>query len=117
MNASRDLEAALRATRLPARALGTGAVEIDARGTFCPVPLIEAARVIGRLAPPWSIEILADDPDAPGDFADWARAAGHTARAETLARGWRILIIMKTPQDPERPADRGECKATTTRRW
>lgn len=115
MNASRDLEEALRATRLPARRLESGAVEIDARGTFCPVPLIEAARVIRRLAPPWTVVVLADDPDAPGDFADWARAAGYVVRAEPIARGGRILIT--TPQDPERPADRGECKATTTRRW
>ena len=115
MNSSRDFDEVLRATRLPARRASCGAVEIDARGTFCPVPLIEASRVIGHLTPPWIVVVLADDPDAPGDFADWARAARYDARVEDLPRGWRILV--EFPQDSEPATDRGECKATTTRRW
>lgn len=83
----------LRATRLPARLLPDGAVEIDARGTFCPVPLIEAQRVARRLVG-GVLVVLADDPDAPTDFADWADATGHRVEVEGDAKGCRIRVIL-----------------------
>ncbi len=47
---------------------------VDARGLNCPLPLLEARRAM-QLAPPGTIfVVLATDPAAPSDFADFAMA-------------------------------------------
>ncbi len=88
------------ATRLPARRSDDGAIVIDARGTFCPVPILEAAKVVARCEAvgeeAWRVEVLADDPDAPEDFADWAAARGASAVAVELGKtqrpAWRLTL-------------------------
>jgi len=47
---------------------------VDARGLNCPLPLLEARRAM-QLAPPGAVfVVLATDPAAPSDFADFAMA-------------------------------------------
>jgi len=47
---------------------------VDARGLSCPLPLLEARRAM-QLAPPGVvIVVLATDPAAPDDFAEFAMA-------------------------------------------
>jgi tRNA 2-thiouridine synthesizing protein A len=58
-------------------------VVIDARGMRCPWPALRLARVIRSGAR--DIEVLADDPIAPGELA--AVAAAQGLRLETLAAG------------------------------
>lgn len=47
---------------------------VDARGLSCPLPLLEARRALQLLPPGAVLVVLATDPAAPGDFADFALA-------------------------------------------
>lgn len=89
----------LAATRLPAQRDAEGAIVIDARGTFCPVPILEAAKVIARceaVSEAWRVVVLADDPDAPEDFAEWANARGASSTCLELEKtgrpAWRLVL-------------------------
>ena len=49
-------------------------VLVDARGLSCPLPLLEARRALQLLPQGAVLVVLATDPAAPGDFADFALA-------------------------------------------
>ncbi|MEE9223709.1 MAG: sulfurtransferase TusA family protein, partial [Thermoplasmata archaeon] len=53
------------------------AVSIDARGSFCPGPLMELVRAIreGRVGE--IVSILSDDPGSRRDIPLWIGKAGH----------------------------------------
>ncbi len=57
---------------------GVEAVEIDALGTRCPVPIIRLARAARDLAPGTDVVLLASDPATGPDVAAWCRMRGHT---------------------------------------
>ncbi|WP_392542352.1 sulfurtransferase TusA family protein [Oryzobacter telluris] len=50
---------------------------VDARGTKCPVPVIEVARASRDLPPGSVLVLLADDVAARSDVPAWARMRGH----------------------------------------
>ena len=50
---------------------------LDVRGLACPLPLIEARRVLATLAAGDVLVVLATDPEAPIDLAAWAAREGH----------------------------------------
>ena len=55
---------------------GPSTILVDARGLNCPLPLLEARRAL-QLAPAGVVlVVLATDPAAPSDFADFAMARG-----------------------------------------
>lgn len=64
-------------------------IRIDARGMRCPWPAIRLARAL-RDAPA-GVEIIADDPAAPGELAAVAAAAGWSIAPIADAEGaWRV---------------------------
>jgi tRNA 2-thiouridine synthesizing protein A len=62
----------------------TSHVTIDARGMRCPWPALRLARAIRGGAR--EIDVLADDPIAPGELAAVASATGFTIETQTLHR-------------------------------
>jgi TusA-related sulfurtransferase len=50
---------------------------IDARGSSCPGPLLEAKKGIGAVNVGQIIEILANDPGTKKDIPAWAAKIGH----------------------------------------
>ena len=50
---------------------------VDTRGTFCPVPILLAARKARQLAVGDRLELLGDDPGILHDLPDWCQATGH----------------------------------------
>jgi TusA-related sulfurtransferase len=50
---------------------------VDARGTLCPQPVIDLARVADDLPAGARVRVLADDPAARFDVAAWCRMRGH----------------------------------------
>jgi tRNA 2-thiouridine synthesizing protein A len=58
----------------PAGASRPKTVLVDARGLNCPLPLLEARRALQVLPPATVLIVLATDPAAPADFADFALA-------------------------------------------
>ena len=62
-------------------------VLVDARGLSCPLPLLEARRAL-QLSPPGAVlVVLATDPAAPSDFADFALARGLDLEQDEDADG------------------------------
>jgi cysteine desulfurase len=53
------------------------ALEINALGKLCPLPVIELGKRIGEVAPGAVVRVLADDPAAKLDIPAWCRMTGH----------------------------------------
>lgn len=66
---------------------------VDALGKTCPLPVIELARVVGRLEAGAEVVVLADDPGAKVDIPVWCRMKRHTfVGMEPAERGWRFTV-------------------------
>ena len=50
---------------------------VDARGSSCPGPLLEAKKGIGAVAVGQIIEILANDPGTKKDIPAWCHSTGN----------------------------------------
>ena len=61
----------------------TQRVTVDACGTFCPVPILELAKVARRSQPGTRIELLATDPAVEGDVRAWCASTGHLVVSQT----------------------------------
>ena len=53
------------------------AVQVDARGLSCPMPIVKTAVAVKTVAPGALIEVLATDPGSQKDFVAWTRQTGH----------------------------------------
>ena len=53
------------------------AVKVDARGEFCPRPIIMISTALKGVQPGQTVLLLADDPGVEGDMEAWRRATGH----------------------------------------
>lgn len=50
---------------------------LDCRGTFCPVPIIQAHQAVASMTPGQVLEVIATDPGSQGDFVAFAKNTGH----------------------------------------
>jgi tRNA 2-thiouridine synthesizing protein A len=50
---------------------------IDTSGTFCPMPIIEAARTVRAMAPAQVLLVIATDPGIETDMPAWCKATRH----------------------------------------
>lgn len=50
---------------------------LDCRGLLCPMPIIEASKVIKGMEVGQILEMLATDPGSKPDMEAWARQTGH----------------------------------------
>ncbi|HKY96043.1 MAG TPA: sulfurtransferase TusA family protein [Kiloniellales bacterium] len=66
---------------------------IDARGLKCPLPVLKARRALKPLPAGAVLEVLADDPAAPGDFRSFCQTAGCTLDTTSEGTGWRFRIV------------------------
>jgi len=53
-------------------------VRVDASGTYCPVPILEIAKAVRRLAAGALVELVATDPGVQPHVPAWCEAPGHT---------------------------------------
>jgi len=69
---------------------------VDARGSACPGPLLEAKKAIGAVAVGKTIEILSGDPSTKADLPRWAAKVGHEYLGSLGAEGYdRIFVTRK----------------------
>jgi len=66
---------------------------LDARGLVCPQPLLRARRMLDTLKPGQRLEVLADDPVAPLDFAAFSHKTGHPMRENQRNDGFYRFVI------------------------
>ncbi len=70
-----------------------GMAHLDARGLFCPMPILKASSLMETLKPGEQLEVLADDPAAPSDFAAFAKRTGHPLRENTESAGTYRFVL------------------------
>ena len=69
---------------------------IDARGSACPGPLLEAKKGIGTVSINQTIEVLSGDASTKNDLPRWANKVGHEYLGIIEAEGYdRIFITRK----------------------
>jgi len=72
------------------------ATVVDARGSACPGPLMEAKKAIGKVKVGEVLEVLSNDPGTKDDMPLWAKKVGHEYLGSLKADGYdRIFITRK----------------------
>ena len=71
-------------------------IEVDARGTACPGPLLEAKRVAAEVASGNVMVVLSTDEGTPVDIKRWSKKMGHDYLGEFQEDGvWRVYLKIK----------------------
>ena len=66
---------------------------VDARGTACPGPLLEAKRAITSVPVGGVMEILSSDKGTTEDIPLWSKKVGHEYLGEIEEAGyWRLFV-------------------------
>jgi tRNA 2-thiouridine synthesizing protein A len=68
---------------------------VDARGSACPGPLLEAKKGIGKVKVGEIIEILSGDPGTRKDIPAWAGKVGHEFLGVASAEGYDKLYVRR----------------------
>jgi TusA-related sulfurtransferase len=68
---------------------------VDARGSACPGPLLEAKKGIGKVKVGEVIEILSGDPGTRKDIPAWAGKVGHEFLGVASAEGYDKLYVRR----------------------
>jgi TusA-related sulfurtransferase len=73
----------------------TAAKVIDARGSACPGPLLEAKKGIGAIKVDEILEIWSGDPGTKNDIPRWAAKVGHEFLGYVEADGYDRLFVQR----------------------
>lgn len=66
---------------------------IDARGSFCPGPLMEMIKTTKAVPVGTVIEVLSNDQGSAKDIPEWVKKAGHElVYSENAGDHWKIAI-------------------------
>ena len=68
---------------------------VDARGSFCPGPLMELIRAIKEAEVGETISVLSADKGSKTDIPKWIAKAGHTLVAVEERDGYDEIIVTK----------------------
>ena len=69
---------------------------IDARGSFCPGPLMELIRGIRESAPGTILAVWSTDSGSRIDIPKWVEKAGHRLVAINTHEGYDEIVVEKT---------------------
>jgi tRNA 2-thiouridine synthesizing protein A len=85
---------------LPMTNIDLSAIEaakvVDARGSACPGPLLEAKKGIGAVAVGSVLEIWSGDPNTKNDIPKWAQKVGHEYLGSLEADGYDRIFIKRS---------------------
>ena len=68
---------------------------VDARGSACPGPLLEAKKGIGTIKVGEVLEIWSGDPRTKQDIPKWSKKVGHEYMGSLTAEGGYDCIFIK----------------------
>jgi TusA-related sulfurtransferase len=68
---------------------------VDARGSACPGPLLEAKKAMGSVSVGQTIEVLSGDPSTKADLPRWAAKVGHRYLGALEAEGFDRIFITR----------------------
>lgn len=69
--------------------------EIDARGSFCPGPLMDLIRVVRALPVGSVVAVLSSDPGSNKDIPAWIRKAKHEYLGAFTEAGYTRFVARK----------------------
>ena len=69
--------------------------EIDARGSFCPGPLMEMIRVVKAVPVGTVVAVLSSDPGSNKDIPAWMQKAKHEYLGAFPADGYTRFVVRK----------------------
>lgn len=75
---------------------------LDVTGTFCPLPILLAAREMRKLQPGDLLEVLGDDPGILEDLPVWCERAGHCLLELREEEGRILGLVEKGESLPRR---------------
>jgi tRNA 2-thiouridine synthesizing protein A len=70
--------------------------EIDARGSFCPGPLLELIRGVKSVGVGETVQVLSSDPGSNRDIPAWVAKAKHEMVGIYPESGYSRFVIKKT---------------------
>jgi tRNA 2-thiouridine synthesizing protein A len=73
----------------------TAASVVDARGSACPGPLLEAKKAIGKVKVGEVLEILSNDSGTKKDIPVWAKKVGHEYLGHLEADGYERIFVTR----------------------
>ncbi len=73
----------------------SAAKSVDARGTACPGPLLEAKKAIGTIASGEVMEILSADEGTRVDIPKWCAKQGHEYLGTLEENGYYKIFMKK----------------------
>ena len=68
---------------------------VDARGSACPGPLLEAKKAIGSVKVGEVLEVISSDPGTKDDIPAWAGKVGHEYLGHVVADGYERLFVRR----------------------
>jgi len=68
---------------------------VDARGSACPGPLLEAKKGIGKVKVGDVLEVFSNDPGTRTDIPAWAGKVGHEFLGAVKADGYDKLYVRR----------------------
>ncbi|MBN1159268.1 MAG: sulfurtransferase TusA family protein [Bacteroidales bacterium] len=68
---------------------------VDARGTACPGPLLEAKKAIGTIGPGETMEVLSADEGTKVDIPKWCIKQGHEYLGTIDENGYYRIFLKK----------------------
>lgn len=72
------------------------AKEVDARGTACPGPLLDAKRAVADVPSGGVMEVLSSDEGTISDISRWSKKVGHEYLGDIEDDGyWRVFVRVK----------------------
>jgi TusA-related sulfurtransferase len=69
--------------------------EVDARGTACPGPLLEAKRSMAVVSAGGIMEVLSSDASTQRDIPLWAKKAGHEYLGTIHEAGYSRIFVQR----------------------
>jgi TusA-related sulfurtransferase len=73
----------------------TVSLVVDARGTACPGPLLEAKKAMGRVSVGEVLELRSSDAQTKKDVEAWANKVGHGFLGVAAAQGYDRIFIRR----------------------
>lgn len=70
-------------------------VMLDTKGLSCPLPILKARKALRGMSVGQTLEVLSNDPAAPGSFNDFCISAGHELLECTNLEGNTYRIVIK----------------------
>jgi tRNA 2-thiouridine synthesizing protein A len=76
---------------------------LEARGLYCPLPVIKTRERLKALPPGGRLDVIADDPLAPLDLQAFCSTEGHAylGASDEPGGGWRMAL--RKSESAERP--------------